>query len=64
MYCLAWILMLLRGFSDALMMRSQQARRLPPPEYPARVSMHDQIFSAHGMIMIFFVAMPFVDRSD
>ncbi len=56
--------MLLRGFSDALMMRSQQAVAtgsaqgyLPPEHY-------DQIFSAHGTIMIFFVAMPFVDRLD
>src|SRR6202000_1338739 len=51
--------MLLRGFSDAIMMRAQQAVAfhaqgyLPPEHY-------DQIFSAHGTIMIFFVAMPFV----
>jgi cytochrome o ubiquinol oxidase subunit 1 len=50
--------MLLRGFTDALMMRSQQALAagagqgyLPPEHY-------DQIFSAHGVIMIFFMAMP------
>jgi cytochrome o ubiquinol oxidase subunit I len=59
MYCLLAAVMLLRGFSDALMMRSQQALAfhaagyLPPEHY-------DQIFSAHGTIMIFFVAMPFV----
>jgi cytochrome o ubiquinol oxidase subunit 1 len=51
--------MLLRGFSDAIMMRLQQslafhsAGYLPPEHY-------NQIFSAHGTIMIFFVAMPFV----
>jgi len=52
--------MLLRGFSDALMMRAQQAMAfggsegfLPPDHY-------DQIFTAHGVIMIFFVAMPLV----
>ena len=51
--------MLLRGFIDALMMRSQQAFAfqsqgyLPPDHY-------NQIFSAHGTLMIFFVAMPFV----
>ena len=51
--------MLLRGFADAIMMRSQQALAfhsqgyLPPEHY-------DQIFSAHGTIMIFFVAMPFM----
>jgi cytochrome o ubiquinol oxidase subunit 1 len=59
MYCLLASVMLLRGFIDALMMRSQQALAfhaagyLPPEHY-------DQIFSAHGTIMIFFVAMPFV----
>jgi cytochrome o ubiquinol oxidase subunit 1 len=59
MYCLLAAVMLLRGFIDALMMRSQQALAfhaagyLPPEHY-------SQIFSAHGTIMIFFVAMPFV----
>jgi cytochrome o ubiquinol oxidase subunit 1 len=59
MYCLLALVMLLRGFSDAVMMRSQQAMAfhgggyLPPDHY-------NQIFSAHGTIMIFFVAMPFV----
>jgi cytochrome o ubiquinol oxidase subunit 1 len=59
MYCLLALVMLLRGFSDALLMRSQQALAyhsggyLPPEHY-------DQIFSAHGTLMIFFVAMPFV----
>jgi len=59
MYCLLALVMLLRGFADAIMMRSQQALAfhsmgyLPPEHY-------DQIFSAHGTIMIFFVAMPFV----
>jgi cytochrome o ubiquinol oxidase subunit I len=59
MYCILALVMLLRGFSDAAMMRSQQALAfkgvgyLPPDHY-------DQIFSAHGTIMIFFVAMPFV----
>ena len=60
MYVLLALVMLLRGFSDAIMMRSQQAIAaggaqgyLPPEHY-------DQIFSAHGTIMIFFVAMPFV----
>jgi cytochrome o ubiquinol oxidase subunit I len=60
MYALLAFVMLLRGFSDAIMMRSQQALAagdaqgyLPPDHY-------NQIFSAHGTIMIFFVAMPFV----
>jgi cytochrome o ubiquinol oxidase subunit 1 len=59
MYCILAFVMLFRGFADALMMRSQQALAfhgggyLPPEHY-------DQIFSAHGTIMIFFVAMTFV----
>ncbi len=59
MYCLLAMVMLLRGGSDAIMMRSQQAIAfhsqgyLPPEHY-------NQIFSAHGTIMIFFVGMPFV----
>jgi cytochrome o ubiquinol oxidase subunit 1 len=59
MYVLLASVMLLRGFADALMMRAQQALAfqsngfLPPEHY-------NQIFSAHGTIMIFFVAMPFV----
>ncbi len=59
MYCVLALVMLLRGFSDAIMMRTQQALAfqapgfLPPEHY-------DQIFSAHGTLMIFFVAMPFV----
>jgi cytochrome o ubiquinol oxidase subunit I len=60
MYIILALLMLVRGFSDAMLMRSQLALAaghapgyLPPEHY-------DQIFSAHGTIMIFFVAMPFV----
>ena len=59
MYTLLACVMLLRGFADAIMMRAQQAMAfqsngfLPPEHY-------NQIFSAHGTIMIFFVAMPFV----
>jgi len=60
MYIILAALMLLRGFADAIMMRSQQALALHgaqgylPPEH------YDQVFSAHGTIMIFFGAMPFV----
>ncbi len=60
MYVILALVMLVRGFSDAIMMRAQQALAagsatgyLPPEHY-------DQIFSAHGTIMIFFVAMPFI----
>jgi cytochrome o ubiquinol oxidase subunit 1 len=59
MYILLALVMLLRGFIDALMMRSQQALAFRAPGYlpPAH---YDQIFSAHGTMMIFFVAMPFM----
>ncbi|OWJ57644.1 cytochrome o ubiquinol oxidase subunit I [Inquilinus limosus] len=60
MYVILALVMLLRGFSDAIMMRAQQAIAfganegyLPPHHY-------DQVFTAHGVIMIFFMAMPFV----
>jgi cytochrome o ubiquinol oxidase subunit 1 len=59
MYCTLALVMLLRGFSDALMMRSQQALAFNAPGY-LPPDHYDQIFSAHGTIMIFFVAMPFV----
>ncbi|MBS0453501.1 MAG: cytochrome o ubiquinol oxidase subunit I [Proteobacteria bacterium] len=60
MYIILGLVMLLRGFADAVMMRAQQAIAfngsegyLPPHHY-------DQVFTAHGVIMIFFVAMPLV----
>jgi cytochrome o ubiquinol oxidase subunit 1 len=60
MYLILAAIMLLRGFADALMMRSQQALAygsnmgyLPPEHF-------DQVFTAHGTIMIFFMAMPFI----
>src|ERR1700744_3471337 len=59
MYCTLALVMLLRGFIDALMMRAQQAMALHAAGFlPA--SHFDQIFSAHGTIMIFFMAMPFM----
>jgi cytochrome o ubiquinol oxidase subunit 1 len=60
MYVLLALVLLLRGFIDAIMMRSQlaiaagSAQGYLPPEH------YDQIFSAHGTIMIFFMAMPFM----
>jgi cytochrome o ubiquinol oxidase subunit 1 len=59
MYCVLALVMLLRGFIDALMMRAQQALAFHAPGY-LPPEHYDQIFSAHGTIMIFFVAMPFV----
>src|SRR5499426_2499466 len=60
MYLALALIMLVRGFADGIMMRTQQAiaaggaQGYLPPEH------FDQIFSAHGTIMIFFVAMPLV----
>jgi cytochrome o ubiquinol oxidase subunit I len=59
MYTLLALVMLLRGFTDAIMMRSQQALAYRAPGY-LPPDHYDQIFSAHGTLMIFFVAMPFV----
>ena len=60
MYMVLGFIMMVRGFADALMMRAQQAMAaggaagyLPPHHF-------DQVFTAHGVIMIFFVAMAFV----
>lgn len=59
MYIVLAALMLLRGFVDAIMMRTQQALAIHGPGY-LPPEHYDQIFSAHGTIMIFFAAMPFV----
>jgi cytochrome o ubiquinol oxidase subunit I len=59
MYCTLALVMLVRGFIDALMMRTQQALALNAPGY-LPPEHFNQIFSAHGTIMIFFVAMPFL----
>ena len=60
MYIIVAMLMLVRGFADAIMMRMHMAAAsagtegfLPPHHY-------DQVFTAHGVIMIFFMAMPFM----
>ncbi len=60
MYIILALIMLFRGFADAIMMRLQLAMAtggasgyLPPEHY-------DQIFTAHGVIMIIFMAMPFM----
>jgi cytochrome o ubiquinol oxidase subunit I len=59
MYCILAALMLLRGFIDAIMMRLQQAFALHSAGY-LPPSHFDQVFSAHGTVMIFFAAMPFM----
>ena len=59
MYVMLALIMLVRGFIDAMMMRTQQAVALDshgylPPDH------FDQIFTSHATIMVFFVAMPFL----
>ncbi|PZU93795.1 MAG: cytochrome o ubiquinol oxidase subunit I, partial [Chelatococcus sp.] len=60
MYIVLAIIMLLRGFADAVMMRLQQALASGGGEGYLNPHHYDQIFTAHGVIMIFFVAMPLV----
>ncbi len=60
MYVALGVVMLLRGFADALMMRAQQAVAFGPSQGYLPAHHYDQIFTAHGVIMIFFVAMPLV----
>ncbi|MEO9781645.1 MAG: cytochrome o ubiquinol oxidase subunit I [Sedimentitalea sp.] len=60
MYMVLALIMFLRGFADAIMMRLQQVMAFGGSEGYLVPHHYDQIFSAHGTIMIFFVAMPFV----
>ena len=60
MYLILGIIMLLRGFADALMMRLQQAMAFGGSEGYLNAHHYDQIFTAHGTIMIFFVAIPLI----
>jgi cytochrome o ubiquinol oxidase subunit 1 len=58
MYIVAMV-MLLRGFADAIMMRTQLAMATEGPPGYLPPEHYDQIFTAHGVIMIIFMAMPF-----
>ncbi|MHB8816090.1 MAG: cbb3-type cytochrome c oxidase subunit I, partial [Steroidobacteraceae bacterium] len=60
MYIILAGVMLLRGFADAVMMRVQQALAYGPNAGYLPPEHFDQVFSAHGTIMIFFMAMPFM----
>ena len=60
MYMILGLIMFLRGFADAVMMRIQQVWAFNGSEGYLNAHHYDQIFTAHGTIMIFFVAMPFV----
>ncbi|MBK2123661.1 cytochrome o ubiquinol oxidase subunit I [Fangia hongkongensis] len=58
MYIIVALVMLFRGFVDAAMMRTQQALASGSSHGYLIPEHFDQIFTAHGVIMIFFVAMP------
>ncbi len=60
MYLILGMVMLLRGFADAVLMRGQQVIASGGGEGYLNAHHYDQIFTAHGVIMIFFVAMPLV----
>ena len=57
MYIIVAVLMLIRGGSDALMIRTQQATSVGASHGIMSSDMFQQVFSAHGTIMIFFAAM-------
>lgn len=57
MYIAVSVIMLLRGLADAAMLRAQQAVFATSAHSPISPELFQQVFSAHGTIMIFFVAM-------
>ncbi|MGK2946621.1 MAG: cytochrome o ubiquinol oxidase subunit I [Candidatus Malihini olakiniferum] len=60
MYMIVAFIMMIRGFADAIMMRGQQVLASAGGAGFLNAHHYDQIFTAHGVIMIFFVATPFV----
>jgi cytochrome o ubiquinol oxidase subunit 1 len=60
MYLIIAFIMLVRGFADAVLMRTHQAMALGEGTGYLPAEHYDQIFTAHGVIMIFFMAMPFL----
>jgi cytochrome o ubiquinol oxidase subunit 1 len=60
MYIVLGLVMFLRGFADAIMMRAHQYFAVGQGQGFLAPEHYNQIFSAHGTIMIFFVAMPLV----
>jgi cytochrome o ubiquinol oxidase subunit 1 len=57
MYCIVAVVMLVRGVADALMLRAHTALAQGTNTGLFEVDTFQQVFSAHGTIMIFFVAM-------
>ncbi|MCB1114195.1 MAG: cbb3-type cytochrome c oxidase subunit I [Chlamydiia bacterium] len=60
MYIVVILIMFAKGFGDAMMMRIQQATSVGASEGFLGASHFQEVFSAHGTTMIFFVAMGFV----
>lgn len=60
MYLIISSVMLLRGVADAAMLRAQQFFSVGDSTGPLNPDLFQQVFSAHGTIMIFFVAMGFI----
>jgi cytochrome o ubiquinol oxidase subunit 1 len=57
MYIIVALVMLIRGGIDALLLRTQQATSVGTSNGIISANHFQQIFSAHGTMMIFFVAM-------
>ncbi|SDJ45369.1 cytochrome aa3 quinol oxidase subunit I [Salimicrobium halophilum] len=57
MYLISALLMLFRGGVDALMMRAQTSR---PGNELLSAAEYNEIFTTHGVVMIFFMAMAFI----
>ncbi|HWP61215.1 MAG TPA: cbb3-type cytochrome c oxidase subunit I [Candidatus Paceibacterota bacterium] len=57
LYIIVSAVMLVRGLSDAILLRAQQATSVGDSAGILSANHFQQIFSAHGSIMIFFVAM-------
>lgn len=57
MYIIVAIVMLIRGVADAGMLRLQTALAVNGADGPFSTDTFQQVFTAHGTIMIFFVAM-------
>ncbi|WP_397537378.1 cytochrome aa3 quinol oxidase subunit I [Rummeliibacillus pycnus] len=57
MYILVALIMLFRGGIDALLMRAQTA---VPENKLLNAEHYNEIFTTHGLVMILFMAMPFI----
>jgi cytochrome o ubiquinol oxidase subunit I len=60
MYIVVVLIMFLKGFADATMMRLQQAYAVGDSAGLLSSTHFQEVFSAHGTTMIFFVAMGFM----